>query len=695
MADAQERSIQPLNIRPEPLSIEPGKPLSVRSLVTHPSPLNDALSWTFESRRHRGVVYSLAISPDRRQMATGGLDGVIRIWDMASGELVRMMVGHDQVVHGLSWSPDGSVLASAGGWDVTVRLWDTRRGMPLRVFRGMKSYVQHVAWSHDGTQLVAAGGHSGWLWLWKGGTDKGDILAEVGQDVRSIDWSPSGQHLAVTIIEGVVSVLEISTGKASQTLGLEDPVNYVVRWSPDGSKLLVGNTTQAVIYAIPEGTPGTKIAGLCYSAAWSPDGKLLCTANASGGVQISEADSGKLVKAFVTGATEHVWPSADLLVAKSTIAVSTWQPTTGKQLQNYPITQRTPPFWAAGRPIVTGLGTTKLSLWDNTTAKPLKTLEGHTGPISSLSWTRDGKVLASASHDKTINLWQAASGKLLHTLKEHTGPVLCVAWSPDGKTLASGGGSPNLAAGGDNNVRLWQLSGAPAGILAGHTKPVSALAWSPRGNLLASGSADNTVRFWHPDKGDFLRELAGPRPILALAFSPDGSLLAGGTTDEAVRLWQTSNGAQINQRIMSPGSPPTTTSVAWSPDGLLLFVGRGNHTAQLWNLQEPKIIHSLQAMAPVDYVNVTSAGLLLAGCQDAAVRFWDADSAELRGVILDQEDGLLILSADGNYRFDAARQPNFVAVVQTATDQLMLSPAEFGKKYRWKNAANSVKFTGK
>ncbi len=89
LAFAQESSIQPLNIRPEPLSIEPGKPLSVRALVTHPSPLNDVLSWTFESRRHRGILYAMAVSPDRRQMATGGLDGTVRIWDIASGELVR------------------------------------------------------------------------------------------------------------------------------------------------------------------------------------------------------------------------------------------------------------------------------------------------------------------------------------------------------------------------------------------------------------------------------------------------------------------------------------------------------------------------------------------------------------------------------------------------------------------------------
>lgn len=689
---AQERSVQPVAIRPEPVSIEAGKPLSVRTLVSRPAPLPGVASWTIESRRHRGIVYSLAVSPDHKQMATGGLDGTIRIWNLATGELERVLVGHDQVVYGVAWSPDGSVLASAGGWDYTVRLWDPRRGMPLKTFRGLKSYVQHVAWSPLGDRLVAAGGHSGYVWQWTGGTDPGSVLAEVGQDVRSIAWAPNGEQLAVSITEGAVAVLDVATGKAATTLGADALVNYVLRWSPDGAKLLVGSSAQATIYDMPAASVSQKIDGLCYSAAWSPDGKLLCTANAGGAARITDVESGKQVKAFVTSGTEHVWPAAELLIAKSANGVSTWDPAAGKQSQNYAISHRTPPTWFAGRPVATGLGTTTLTLWDGLTAKALRTLEGHTAPITAIAWNRDGKTLATASQDKTIILWQAASGKQLNTFKDHTGPVLCLSWSPDGKTLASAGGSATAS---DCVVRLWSATGGSPKLLAGHTKPVQALAWAPRGNLIASGSADTTVRFWHPERGDFLRELTGPRPILALAFSADGSMLAGGSTDEAVRLWQTSNGKQVNERISSPGTPPSVSSVAWSPDGQMLLVGRGNHTAQLWNLAEPKIVHNLAAYSPVDYVHMTANGLLVAGNEDATVRFWDAESAELRGTIVDEQDGLLVVSADGNYRYDSAKQPQFVFVVQTSGEQLMLEPAEFAKRFRWKNVPNTVKFTGK
>jgi WD40 repeat protein len=66
--------------------------------------------------------------------------------------------------------------------------------------------------------------------------------------------------------------------------------------------------------------------------------------------------------------------------------------------------------------------------------------------------------------------------------------VTQLSWSPDGKLLASGGS--------DAAVRLWTADGAPAGVLQGHTDAVEVVAWSPDGIMLASGSDDTTVRRW-------------------------------------------------------------------------------------------------------------------------------------------------------------------------------------------------------
>ncbi len=105
----------------------------------------------------------MAVSPDAAQLATAGVDGAIRIWNLASGELLRVLVGHNSYVYSLSWSPDGKTLASAGSWDATIRLWNAANGMPLRVFNSPKGYVGRVAWSPNGARLLASGDHSGWI----------------------------------------------------------------------------------------------------------------------------------------------------------------------------------------------------------------------------------------------------------------------------------------------------------------------------------------------------------------------------------------------------------------------------------------------------------------------------------------------------------------------------------------------------
>jgi WD40 repeat protein len=676
------------NIKPEPLTLMPGKPLSIRALVTQPAPFPEVLAWTVESSKHRGLTTGMAFSPDRKLLATGGYDGMIRIWDMATGTTTRVLAGHDSYVFDIAWSKDGKYLASSGSWDRTVRVWNPANGQLLRTHRDLPHYVRFVRWSPDGNRLAACGGTSGWIWTWDVASDVAKPLLEVGQPVLALDYSPDGEHLALSVVQTLVSVVNFSEAKVTKTLGESPVVCYSVRFSPDGKMLAAGEVGQTVIYSWPEGDIVRKIPGLAYSLSWSPDGKHLATDTASGGVVIYEAATGKALKSFIApGATAIDWQDEGRLMARGAHDVSSWEPLTGKQTLRHELATHGAPLWNAGRPVLTGLGTNTLSLWDVNTGKRVSKLEGHTGPIAAAAWNTSGKSLATASSDKTLALWDAAKGTRTQSFKDQASPLMSVVWSFDGKLLATGAA--------DGSVWAWRSAGSPIGKLEGHTKPVTALAWS-KTNLLASGGSDAKVRLWHAEKKESIREIDASVPVLSLAFSPDSQFLAAGTTDEVVRIWHTSSGKQAITGVRSQASPPSVTDVAWSKDGSMLLAGRGAHIVQLWDLHAPKIIHSLLGMQPVEYVGWSATGnLMVAGISDGTTHFWDTQSAEIRGYMWEDAGNLLMLSPDGHVKLDPTAEPKVMYVVQTADEQLTLTPEEFATKYRWKNAPTQVRFAGR
>ena len=147
----------------------------------------------------------------------------------------------------------------------------------------------------------------------------------------------------------------------------------------------------------------------------------------------------------------------------------------------HPEAVRSVAFSPNGKTLITGSRDNTVKLWDITSGRELKTLSGHSDSVLSVAFSPDGKTLGSGSSDKTVKLWDSASGREVITLlgrsstgtfylDGHSEAISSVTFSPDGKTLASGSF--------DRTIKLWDIrSGSVLRTLSGHPEYVTSVAF--------------------------------------------------------------------------------------------------------------------------------------------------------------------------------------------------------------------------
>jgi uncharacterized protein (TIGR03067 family) len=260
-----------------------------------------------------------------------------------------------------------------------------------------------------------------------------------------------------------------------------------------------------------------------------------------------------------------------------------------------------------------------VTVWDLETGRNRPVLCGHVLPVSSVACSPDGRLLASASDDRTVKVWDAASGGLLHTLRGHAAGVRDVAFSPDGKRLAS-------ASPGDRTIRVWRVAtGAPLRTIPVQEGCVS-LAASPDGRRLAGACLDRTIRTWRVATGREERTL-GPLagPTEAVAFSPDGKHLAAASrgVDGTIKVWDVHTGAEV---LSWAGHDHYVCSLAFTPDGRWLASASQDTTVKVWDGRTGREECTLRGhRGPVAAVAFHPDGWrLVSSSHDETVKVWDA-----------------------------------------------------------------------
>ncbi|GJD19179.1 WD-40 repeat-containing protein [Rivularia sp. IAM M-261] len=276
-------------------------------------------------------------------------------------------------------------------------------------------------------------------------------------------------------------------------------------------------------------------------------------------------------------------------------------------------------FSPDGRTVASASQDRTVKLWGTTNGREIYTLKGHTGYVTSVIFSPDGKTLASASQEKTVKLWDTNNHKEIYTLTGHTAPVTSVVFSPNGKTVAS--------ASQDRTVKLWDANNhKEIYTLTGHTAEVTSVIFSPNGRTVASASQDKTVKLWNTANGKEIYTLTGhTAEVTSVIFSPNGKTVASASQDKTVKLWDATNGTLIKTVT---GHTAPVTSVTFSPNGKAVASASGNGNLRIWDATSGRHINTIKAhTAEVASVIFSPDGKTLASASfDGTVKLWDATS---------------------------------------------------------------------
>jgi WD40 repeat protein len=247
----------------------------------------------------RDYVRSIAFNPDGALLATGFLNGGIKLWEVDSGLCFGLLAGHIASVNSVAFSSDGRLLASASR-DRTIKLWDVSRGQVLDTLRGHEDEVRAATFSPDG-QWLASGGHDKTVRIWRVATgNEVQPLRGHTRQVTSTAFSPDGLLLASGSSDRTVKLWDLAGGRAVRTLAGHNRGVASLAFSPDGRSLASGGEDARIkIWDVATGQEIRALKGLRYGASsvsFSPDGQLLAAGSLGQTIAVWRLDSGVPVK---------------------------------------------------------------------------------------------------------------------------------------------------------------------------------------------------------------------------------------------------------------------------------------------------------------------------------------------------------------------------------------------------------------
>jgi WD40 repeat protein len=631
---------------------------------------------------HSQRLFSAVFSPDGRFVATASEDKTARVWEAATGNEIRRFSEHPYPVSSVAFSPDSRFLLT-GSWDGIARLWDVATGKEIRRFPHRSANAPSAIFAPDGLcvtfspdgQFVLIGSWDATASLWDAKTGN-ELHRFQGHTDRvvSVAFSPSGRSILTTSWDNTARLWDVATRMEIRNFQGHTDVVWSAAFSPDGRLVVTGSWDRTVrVWDAKTGSELRQFQGLeggklplqragIRSVAFSPDGGFILTGSDDFTARLWNAATGVAVRTFQGHASvvQSVRFSPDgqlILTGSEDRTARLWETVTGtvaRSFGGYSSVVAAVAFSPDSRFILTGSGDMpgemdmfgfsgergnySAFLWDVTAGKAIQRFPGHPSAVSSVAFSPDSRVIATASGD-TVMLWEPTSGKELRRFQSSAGVVSSVAFSPDGCCLLANPGSTPV---------LWEVAtGHELRRFQGHAAAVLAVAFSPDGRFIVTGSWDHTARLWEVATGREVRRFQKhTSEVTSVAFSPDGRSIVTGSLDNTACLWDV---ASEKERHCFPGLSP----VRFSPDGRFVLTGGNNFTPTLWEAATGKAVRRFPGHTDAVWATAFSPDgrFILTGSSDNTARLWAAATGQELGRLFSFGDGTWVV-VDPEGRFD-------------------------------------------
>jgi WD40 repeat protein/DNA-binding SARP family transcriptional activator len=438
-------------------------------------------------------------------------------------------------------------------------IWNVATGSSIRL--DPRAAVLGSSFSADG-RLVATAGFDGAVWLWDANSGAAVKRLTVGdQPLSSVSFSADDQRVMTTGEDGTISITDIATARpvtswqtgspeesgalirGSGLVASADDAGHLDVWTPLPAKAPVATGTlpsfdRSGTHVVLAGDDGVYLWDLATGvqrrlpgaadpsgAVFSPDGSRIVSVGAgdSEDVDVYDLASGALQRLHFPAFTRN----AVALSSRGQVALG------GSNDGG---------SWAIYLESINGAGQVPL--------------DGHTEAVNALSFSRDGRLLASASDDGTVRIWNVLTHRVERVIEADPSGVRDVSFSADSSHLAT--------ADADGTVGIWPVRGGSPVFLLGHVGPVNTATFDPSGDRVVSSGQDGTIRVWNSAGGDTLVVLhaTAKGASIGATFSPDGRSVVSAAADGILLTPCEPCGSLADVRRLAATRAPLTLSAS-------------------------------------------------------------------------------------------------------------------------------------